>query len=552
MAKVNKTPAYVQKAIEWLKKNSPEGEDLAFINAEEAALLKSLGGSGKEVVDGVRSYSGGVNFDEIRREQQARQRDQFVDDLQQRFNQLQQETANRQIQPVPAIAPPYEAPGGAGELQKALGEISSLEQPTVPTAPTLQPASFNITDNQLIQDTERLRADPTLTTATTIDPTQEALRQAAVVRRPAERATAVSAGDTGQAVAATQAAPTQVIGDIQEAIPTEELAQAATEDLDPRATLQFQLAEITSSIQDGQPLPLWAAPAARNADAIMLQRGLGASSMAASARTQALLEAGLPIASADAEAYGRIQLQNLNNRQATALQNANNLAAMRTQNLNARMTAAVNNAQNFLTLDTASLSNRQAANTLTYNAFTQKLFADQAAENAASQFNATTENQVEQFFATLENSVNESNANRQTAIEQFNAGEVNSLNQFLENQRLNRESFNVQQSASIRAANANWYRSVATIDNANQMQSNAFAAQSALQLRQSEYQALLQRRRDDAHFIYEAFEREEDRKHAVAIAAQEAAINRSNNRSNQRSGIFDAVFDIGTRLLFGN
>ena len=79
MAKVNKTPAYVQKAIEWLKKNSPEGEDLAFINAEEAALLKSLGGSGKEVVDGVRSYSGGVNFDEIRREQQARQRDQFVD-----------------------------------------------------------------------------------------------------------------------------------------------------------------------------------------------------------------------------------------------------------------------------------------------------------------------------------------------------------------------------------------------------------------------------------------------------------------------------------------
>ena len=115
---------------------------------------------------------------------------------------------------------------------------------------------------------------------------------------------------------------------------------------------------------------------------------------------------------------------------------------------------------------------------------------------------------------------------------------------------MNRESFNVQQSASIRAANANWYRSVATIDNANQMQSNAFAAQSALQLRQSEYQALLQRRRDDAHFIYEAFEREEDRKHAVAIAAQEAAINRSNNRSNQRSGIFDAVFEIGTRLLF--
>ena len=82
MAKVKKTPAYVQKAIEWLKKNSPEGEDLSFINAEEAALLKSRGGSGEEVVDGVRSYYGhGVNFDEIRREQQARERDQFTDQL---------------------------------------------------------------------------------------------------------------------------------------------------------------------------------------------------------------------------------------------------------------------------------------------------------------------------------------------------------------------------------------------------------------------------------------------------------------------------------------
>ena len=126
MAKVKKTPAYVQKAIEWLKKNSPEGEDLAFINAEEAALLKSMGGSGEEVVDGVRRWSY-VDIEEIRREQQARQRDQFVDKLIQRA----QEEATARIQPVPGITPsppPYAAPGGAGEIEKARKEANLLGQ----------------------------------------------------------------------------------------------------------------------------------------------------------------------------------------------------------------------------------------------------------------------------------------------------------------------------------------------------------------------------------------------------------------------------------------
>ena len=59
MAKAKKTPAYVKKAIEWLEKNAPDGEQIAFINDQEDAHLKSMGGSGEEVVDGVRSYMPG-------------------------------------------------------------------------------------------------------------------------------------------------------------------------------------------------------------------------------------------------------------------------------------------------------------------------------------------------------------------------------------------------------------------------------------------------------------------------------------------------------------
>jgi hypothetical protein len=80
----------------------------------------------------------------------------------------------------------------------------------------------------------------------------------------------------------------------------------------------------------------------------MAQRGLGSSSMAASAITQAVYEAGIPIAAQDANKYGAIQLQNLNNRQQAALQNATTTASMDMANLNNRQAAAVNNAKTFV------------------------------------------------------------------------------------------------------------------------------------------------------------------------------------------------------------
>ena len=280
----------------------------------------------------------------------------------------------------------------------------------------------------------------------------------------------------------------------------------------------------------------------------MLQRGLGASSMAASARTQALIEAGLPIASADAQAYGRIQLQNLNNMQQTALQNANTLAAMRTQNLNARMTGAVNNARNFLAIDTANLTNAQAASTLSYNAYTQKLFSDQAAENAAQQFNATSTNQVEQYFTTLEQSVEEANANRLTAIRQFNVGEKNAYEQFLTNQRLSREQFNSTQLASIRAANSNWYRNIATINNGNQMAANSYASKALLGLRDKEYNALWQKRRDDAVFIYTSTENALDREEAAAARAQQSDIAKKNRKTSTLNTAIKGITGIVTRF----
>jgi len=585
MANKNKTPAYVDKAIKWLESRSPEGEQLAFINAEEARMLKDAGGSGEDAVGGIPSYQppgvgdgaallsnaasfsamsqsianptfgpgaglapgvgAGQGFQRRQANQQAQEDADFIRQLREATEAIQNDPSLAQSLINPAFT------GGAATLSgvEALQDFPQ-PPPPVPTVPQLEvPTLTPGTVGQELIEREGLQVGerPDITAPELV--TETGITPAVPTRVPAALTETATVADTGTAAAATQAAPTEVIGDIQEAIPPEELAQAATADLDQRATVEFQLERVTSAIRDGEPLPPWAAPVARNVDSVMLQRGLGSSSMAASARTQALIESGLQIATTDAQAYGRIQLQNLNNQQTTALQNASTLAAMRTQNLNARMTAAVNNAQNFLTIDTANLTNQQASNTLSYNAFTQGLFSDQAAENASRQFNATTENQVEQFFTTLDTSVEEANANRTTAIRQFNAGETNAHEQFYENQRLTRETFNSSMEASIRAANANWRRSVTTINNGNQMAANQFAAQATLGLREREYNNLWQRHRDDARFIFESAERGLDREAQTAALAQQAAIARGNQSSERSGALFGTIASLASTII---
>ena len=73
-------------------------------------------------------------------------------------------------------------------------------------------------------------------------------------------------------------------------------AEAQTAELDKRATVSYQLSELFAGIEDGKPLPPWASPQARKAVAIMQQRGLGASSMAAAAITQSIMESGISVA----------------------------------------------------------------------------------------------------------------------------------------------------------------------------------------------------------------------------------------------------------------
>jgi len=319
------------------------------------------------------------------------------------------------------------------------------------------------------------------------------------------------------------------------------LAVAATADMDERATVQFQLGELGKTIQDGQPLPAWASGAARAADSFALKRGLGASSMAVHARTLALQESGVDIAKADAESYRRLQELNLTNRQQSVVTNANNLAALETKNLDSRLSASINNARNTLSIDLGNLTSRQRGAELSFQGYTQKLFTDTAAVNAAAQFGAKSKNDVDMFFSKLDESVSNMNANRVEAIERDNARQKNSMTEFYQAQKLSRDTFNINTMANIRAANTKWYQSVATVQNSNQMLANSYAAQSELGLRSMEYNALWQKRRDDAQMLYDSTERDLERVAQAAAVAQQAAIAKSSQKAAKTSAIMGTI-----------
>ena len=122
----------------------------------------------------------------------------------------------------------------------------------------------------------------------------------------------------------TEALVTNIQGQVSE----QSLVRAAQGTVSPQATVKFQMEELMQSVEEGEPFPAWAAPAARSIGAIMQKRGLGTSSMASAALMQAVVESGIPIAAQDAQTYAQIDLQNLNNRQQAALQNAATYAAM--------------------------------------------------------------------------------------------------------------------------------------------------------------------------------------------------------------------------------
>jgi hypothetical protein len=162
-------------------------------------------------------------------------------------------------------------------------------------------------------------------------------------------------------------------------------------------------------------------------------------------------------------------------------------------------------------MDMANLSNEQQTALFNTQANVQALLSDQAAENAAKQFNATSQNQVDQFFAGLATQVSQFNSTQTNAMTQFDESNSIDVAKFNSSLKSQRDQFNAQNQLVIAQSNAQWRREIATIDTATVNAANEFNAKSLLDISNQAYDNMWQQYEDIIEYAWRSGESERDR-----------------------------------------
>ena len=409
---------------------------------------------------------------------------------------------------------------------KAVSLIESLAagKPSLPVGSTISPQLQNVATTELMPATTALSGQtastglaatvPTTAAAPTIagPGTMAGTQVTAPTAQTAAQITAAQVGSNIPTMTAAQGTVTQPMTAAQGAI---------TSDATVKGQLESLQTEVSTALASGNPLPVWARGAAKATEAAMANRGLSASSMAAEALAEGIMQSAIPIAAADAATYKQMIFQNLSNNQQ----------------------AAITNAQAYLKMDMANLSNKQQANLQNINTRQTFLLSDQAASNAAFQFNASSQNQINQFYDKLSTTIADQNAARADAMNKFaeaekskinalnaqntiavneaNAKREATLNQYnatLENQR---QQFNTNNQKEIDQSNVVWRRAINTANTAAVNAANQANAQNLLNLSNWALSSLWQQWRDEASWVNTSSENQENRNHNLAMASLE-------------------------------
>ena len=402
---------------------------------------------------------------------------------------------------------------GTPSLPKGTTINPQLQQ-TATTELLGQPGQAPVTVTAQTPGTGLSAAVPTTAAAPTIA-TPGALTAATTTAPTAQTAAQMTAATVGSNIPTVTAATGTVSQPMQAAQGT------ITSDATVKGQLESLQNEVSTALASGNPLPVWARGAAKATEAAMANRGLSASSMAAEALAEGIMQSAIPIAAQDAATYKQMIFQNLSNNQQ----------------------ANITNAQAYLKMDMANLSNKQQANLANLQTRQSFLLSDQAAANAAFQFNASSQNQVNQFYDKLSATISEQNSARVDAMNKFaeaetskinalnaqntiavneaNAKREASLNQYnatLENQR---QQFNVNNQKEIDQSNVVWRRAINTANTAAVNAANQANAQNVLNLSNWALSSLWQQWRDEASWVNTSSENMENRNHNLAMAAME-------------------------------
>ena len=399
-----------------------------------------------------------------------------------------------------------------------------------------------------------------------------------------------------------------------------ETERGLIEGLPQEALVSNQLDSLLTGIEEGQ-VPTWARPAVAQVEQMLAQRGLEASTVGRDALLNTIIQAAMPIAQSNAQAIqasvsqqknieaqeaernaARVQqtaltnaaqvfqlnmaqfsadqqialsnskflqtvsLTEANNDQQTIIQNAALMSQANLAEADFFQKSQIQNAQAFLQMDISNLNNQQQSNVLKAQQDQQRLLSNQAADNAARQFNATSENQTQQFMAGLNTQIQQYNATQMNASRQFNiqqqnaaearrvqnvlavnkanaaiANQVNQLNAQLE---FNRNQWNAQNEQAVLQSNISWRRQANLADTAAQNAINQQNAKNAFQLSSQAQAFLWQELRDQADYDFRWADSEASRKTQLLYAAISNESDAAKNWSTNLTQITDVIDDL--------
>lgn len=239
-------------------------------------------------------------------------------------------------------------------------------------------------------------------------------------------------------------------------------------------TTSGRLTELLSS-GDEAGIPAFAQPALAKVDRMLAARGLTRTSIGADQLTNMLIQAAIPLAQADSAALVANFQQNLSNEQQAAMANAG---------------------------------------------FAQQaLLSDQASQNAAAQFNASSQAQTDQFMSSLKSTIERGNADRITAISQFNSQQEDVMTKFNSQLTFNRDQFNTQNAIAIEQSNVSWRRDMNKINTQATNAVNQANAMNAFNLSNQALTFMWQEMRDAAKWSFEGSQNDKQRAASLAQAA---------------------------------
>ena len=262
-------------------------------------------------------------------------------------------------------------------------------------------------------------------------------------------------------------------------------------------------------------IPFYARGAITAAKQAMAARGMGGSSMAAVAITQAGLESMMPMAMADAQFMQTLSVKSFDAQTAIGVAKLSHIAMLDVKDLDFRQKKAVDTANKFFQANMSNVDNERTVAATNNANEVQKLFNDAAAENVANNLAFTTEAEMTKFYDQMAFQAADSTARLMLDADKFNAATTNARNEF--NTKMTRE---------IERDNINYLRAINTADTAGINQQNLVNSQNLLKISNTEIANKLTLQRDRLNHIFEASENAEARANNYAIAKLTSDANR--------------------------